>query len=220
MRKDVSTSYNNPRRKSNDGDRSKLAENGYSHSHSTGLRKELSQGKTLRALERRTPVQNRPGQTKPRAIQMQMATSARQVLDNVLTREMRGVVVHPRKGDANDQDASGASGQSRSKTLSQDPHVSTSEKQETEEITSPSSPEMPSTGAVLKHRSPYSGSLLPGNGTVSIREKLRQHYKHNISSAKNQTSDLTRPSNPNSAVPANPGRHSLDVYINFFLFLI
>nr|CAB3263621.1 mitogen-activated protein kinase kinase kinase 1-like [Phallusia mammillata] len=199
------TSGSNPRRKSSD-DKLADATKSTDKTSSQPMRKDTSHGKTLRSLERRTPVHSRPNQSKPRAIQMQQASSARLVLDSVLTREMRGVIVHPRKNDHN-SDAGSATTQHRVRKSAVDANTSGLENKEDGTIQSPSSPEQPSTTAsVSNQKSPYSGSLLPGNGTAGIREKLRQHYKNNLTAAKIQTSDTARVSNQTASVnlPAEP----------------
>ncbi|XP_076821673.1 mitogen-activated protein kinase kinase kinase 1-like isoform X2 [Clavelina lepadiformis] len=106
-------------------------------------------------LDRQRPVQ--PRQAKSRAMQMQISSSARHVLDNVLTREMKSPPADRGKSEK-------AKSPKELGNLS-----STDESNKTvEKPTSPTS-QIPS------------ASLLPtGVGASNIREKLRQHYRHNM----------------------------------------
>uniref|UniRef100_H2XUC6 Uncharacterized protein n=3 Tax=Ciona intestinalis TaxID=7719 RepID=H2XUC6_CIOIN len=101
-------------------------------------------------------------------MQMQMSSSARKVLDNVLTRQMDRPNADPQPNEATAKAAASKSARDKA-----DPATKM-----------PSKP-------VLTHHPPPTANVLTNpaaTNSANIREKLRQHYRHNASGAQTRTS--------------------------------
>jgi len=144
-----------------------------------------------------------PTKLKMMAMQMPSTSSARQVLENVLSREMKG---SERKKSEKVVAQSNSPAASKANDTKQALDLSDASPSDNSQLSAaantyslPGKKEKNSEESVRSHQpiSPPCGSLLPTSNIASsssIREKLRKHHKHNVPASRNLRIDETQTS--------------------------